>query len=611
MTDKMQAGNVPSRKARFIQRFHKILIELRGILFIYQCERIPRFYRNAKIKLDLRSFRTGEGMVIMMDRAGKQLLSIMLLFTLLCSSLLFSCRKNDGTEPDNTTEDFVLLMKDMKDLLVVYPDGAPKGVIKAAGELSLKLEKKLGAIVVCKADKQTGGRDNTDVEILIGKCNREASERYYEGVRINDYGYRLYGNKLVIAGGNEDALLQAIAHFSEQVAENVGGDAETEFFRNSLHQFQYSATYALDHVELNQVAVNRYTVVYPKDGQTYAKTLAQDLANAITDTSGALMEVISDASATGNGYEIHIGKTVQASKRFSTAELQKTDFLLDADLNGCIYVYSETADGTLGGMTYLRELLAPQDPDDKTVLATVPQSTVIKADAIRSVRVATYNIKLGGEKYGYDFELLAADILKSGAEIVALQEVDRLTLRNKKQDTMKLLAQYTGYEYYYFAPARTQTGGGTYGNGLLSKYPITSAQTLELPNQKESDEARTAVSATLNIDGKEIQVFAAHCNGSYNIEAHLGAIASVAAEKGLPFVVMGDFNSNLGSAFSAAFPECAIVNNVNGSLITTDDGYALDNLIFSKHILYENVKVTDTKYSDHFMMTADIRVLIE
>ncbi|MBQ1985276.1 MAG: endonuclease/exonuclease/phosphatase family protein [Clostridia bacterium] len=81
-----------------------------------------------------------------------------------------------------------------------------------------------------------------------------------------------------------------------------------------------------------------------------------------------------------------------------------------------------------------------------------------------------------------DFQIMADVIRNSGAEVIGLNE-----MRGKGEDPeydrqMEILSELTGIEYYYFAKAIDVPNMGPYGNGLLSKCPIISAETVPIPD---------------------------------------------------------------------------------------------------------------------------------
>jgi len=87
------------------------------------------------------------------------------------------------------------------------------------------------------------------------------------------------------------------------------------------------------------------------------------------------------------------------------------------------------------------------------------------------VKVMTYNI-YGARAGGIpDLKEIAEVIKKADPDLVALQEVDKFTDRNKQNgDVAKELAALTGMDYF-FAKA-INVHGGEYGDAVLSKLPV-------------------------------------------------------------------------------------------------------------------------------------------
>ncbi|WP_093517396.1 DUF4082 domain-containing protein [Stigmatella erecta] len=93
----------------------------------------------------------------------------------------------------------------------------------------------------------------------------------------------------------------------------------------------------------------------------------------------------------------------------------------------------------------------------------------------------TYNIKHGELS---SLETVANVIKAQAPDLVALQEVDVLTVRSNKVDQAARLGQLTGM-FYSFIPSLTNYDSGQYGLALLSRYPIRSAQRVPLRSAAE------------------------------------------------------------------------------------------------------------------------------
>ncbi len=81
-----------------------------------------------------------------------------------------------------------------------------------------------------------------------------------------------------------------------------------------------------------------------------------------------------------------------------------------------------------------------------------------------------------------DFDIMAEAIKKCDADIIGLNEMRGKGAHPDYQDQVKFLSELTGIPNYYFAPAIKFSGKNPYGNGLLSKLPIISTETIIIPD---------------------------------------------------------------------------------------------------------------------------------
>ena len=80
-----------------------------------------------------------------------------------------------------------------------------------------------------------------------------------------------------------------------------------------------------------------------------------------------------------------------------------------------------------------------------------------------------------------DYDIMVDTIKKCGADIVGLQEIRDEGPREDYQAQTKIMAEKLGY-HYYFAEAIRFGGENPYGNALISRYPITSAEVVPIPD---------------------------------------------------------------------------------------------------------------------------------
>lgn len=94
--------------------------------------------------------------------------------------------------------------------------------------------------------------------------------------------------------------------------------------------------------------------------------------------------------------------------------------------------------------------------------------------------ILSYNIHHGQDVNNKDrLKEMAAVITASGADIVGLQEVDSVCYRSGQVDQAQKLAELTGMHYVYVRHFAFE--GGSYGQALLSKYPISTVVNHRLP----------------------------------------------------------------------------------------------------------------------------------
>ena len=81
-----------------------------------------------------------------------------------------------------------------------------------------------------------------------------------------------------------------------------------------------------------------------------------------------------------------------------------------------------------------------------------------------------------------DFDIIADTIKKCDADIIGLQEIRDEGQNADYQSQAKIIAEKLGYHYYYFAEAICFGGVNPYGNAIISRYPIISAETIMIPD---------------------------------------------------------------------------------------------------------------------------------
>lgn len=218
------------------------------------------------------------------------------------------------------------------------------------------------------------------------------------------------------------------------------------------------------------------------------------------------------------------------------------------------------------------------------------------------LRVATYNIKSGLwsslDEVGDVLEELDADV-------VALQEVDRLTERTDGEDQAKELGERLGM-HHAFAAARTE-GGGDYGVALLSRLPFARVGRIPLESGNVTLEPRAALDTTLCLGDRELRAVSVHADVYPWAAADHGrslaaALDATDGDEQVLRLVAGDLNASPHEDGPLALVGAGLVDVIAsfGEMATFLDkriDYVMTDRPLADGLL--DVRVLDSDASDH------------
>ncbi len=223
-----------------------------------------------------------------------------------------------------------------------------------------------------------------------------------------------------------------------------------------------------------------------------------------------------------------------------------------------------------------------------------------------TITVATYNIRHGrGMDERVDLTRTAAAIRALGADLVALQEVDRRVQRSGSEDQPAVLGERLGLQPAFggFFPYQ----GGEYGMALLSRFPLERITPLRLP---DGNEPRVALMAQVLLpSGARVQVVNVHFDWVRDDSLRyrqVEALAAVLDTVSLPMILMGDFNDVPGSRtllrWRSRFVALAKPAEDPFTFSSTAPTKEIDHILLSPAARWEGRTarvVTDTLTSDH------------
>lgn len=216
-----------------------------------------------------------------------------------------------------------------------------------------------------------------------------------------------------------------------------------------------------------------------------------------------------------------------------------------------------------------------------------------------------------------DLPLMAEAIRRCKADIVGLNEVRGRGVVPQYTAQAEELAAMLGY-HAYFAPAVYFEGQGPYGNALLSKYPIISAERILIPDPPVRDEdtyyeTRCLLRAQLPVAGG-ITVYVCHF-GLARAEARNAVetlISQLDGQNG-PCVFMGDLNLTpdsdiLSPIFSRLQDTAAAFTHPQLSFPSDQPDRKIDYIFASRDIKVLSAEIPEIIAADHRPHTALLEI---
>ncbi|WP_246009503.1 endonuclease/exonuclease/phosphatase family protein [Brevibacillus fluminis] len=218
------------------------------------------------------------------------------------------------------------------------------------------------------------------------------------------------------------------------------------------------------------------------------------------------------------------------------------------------------------------------------------------------LRIASYNIHSGKDMFWRNRLDAMADVLaQSSADLIGLQEVHQ-------NSRMGFQAAYLAERLHYvyaFAPALA-IADGQFGNALLSRFPLTSAESIRLPATREP---RMLLYATVPACDREISIMVTHCSldKTSRLQQLQYITGLVAEKKDTPLLLLGDFNSS-SVTFHPDLVDCAVAMNQTNQSTLVPIKKRLDYIFASTQWSIKNYTVLRAKCSDHYPLLVTLEL---
>lgn len=219
--------------------------------------------------------------------------------------------------------------------------------------------------------------------------------------------------------------------------------------------------------------------------------------------------------------------------------------------------------------------------------------------------VMSYNIHIGQNSQNDDKLLeIAKFINSSNVDLVGLQEVDSVCNRSGNIDQMKFLAEKTGMFYSY--ASHFPFDGGSYGIGILTRWPIKSIQNNRISvNIGDQIETRALLSINLIYRNKEFTFSTVHMDYR-NRESRIRQAEEIINIYSLisnPVILTGDFNAQPETQELAILERLFIdISKESGFTYPAINPKAkIDYVLLTKNLLHNRIKnkKVPIDFSDH------------
>lgn len=230
-----------------------------------------------------------------------------------------------------------------------------------------------------------------------------------------------------------------------------------------------------------------------------------------------------------------------------------------------------------------------------------------------TLTVATFNIDA---KAHPDLKAQRALLVAHHVEIAGLQEVDRKTERNPLDMPSKF--QVKPYKDVYFSKA-IDFEGGEYGICLVSQYKFLEKSAAML-DSADAEEQRIYERVVVEKEGKKIAVYNTHL--SWETEKirnkQLNDLMAIVDKDPVKYkIIVGDLNVDQHHKELNMFKtDYRLSNGKDGAWYDTYNGedpamkvMSVDNIITSKNIEIQQVKMIETDLSDHNLLVSTLKLL--
>ncbi len=458
--------------------------------------------------------------------------------------------------------------------VIIRPDNADEQVINAATTLRTELINATDANVGIDTDwyKKGDALPESAKEIVVGVCDRPATESILKNLRENDFAIVYENERIYILSAAPEATLRGVEYFIENYLNVSTKSLVILDDLNYINRFKYP----LGIVSINGVGISEYRIVIPDDCGFYTSSAAANLSDYFYYYGGISLDIVTDAESPEQ-YEILVGNTNRPESQAAASVALGADQYILAETGSCVVMTGNSYMVGGGVSDFINNYAAPRGDSSDINITNLPKKNEPLTFAFKEARNA---LLLIGDGMGHNH--VEATLAAGLREFVAkdLPNIGTAVTRSANKAITDSAASATALATGYKTNNK-YLGVGTRGERLTNLRELAFSQG-----------ARTAILTTDVITGATPGGFLAHVPDRGSTAMIKSQIDKLLADGEVDFAV-GDIGDGLTreaarQLWAISYDGSRFFSMIEAAWI---DKYAHKNLM-------EDVVKTVTRYND-------------
>lgn len=214
--------------------------------------------------------------------------------------------------PAPSGQEYVVVKDSVSDYSIIYAARSTDAVTDAARSLKTAFRRQFGISMPMTMDSRQSPAQN---EIIIGMTNRYDEKTVLADITQYDYKIFVDNGRIVIWGGCDKALTEAVNYFIN----NVMSKSADSFSVYENFSYEYRYDYLVDTMTIGGVSVDNFTLVYD-DASRHSKNAAILFRDFMLENYGKALNIVADTEPAAKN-EIRFGNTDRATNSLDKAKV--------------------------------------------------------------------------------------------------------------------------------------------------------------------------------------------------------------------------------------------------------------------------------------------------